>query len=397
MEEGKKGLSDSNLFSSEPVTRADTETKGAYEADLKRDDVDWLQEFSAHTVESAPDLADSTAPFNITLDDTILDSINAVPKDVSRGVSRVPITQDKHIPIVDDFNLGDMAGYKEYVKPVDVESVPKGTPEIEDTWFNGAEKGIKGMAANGRVFDEDVVVPIEMPPEENGDVVDEIVDKALGFGKTAARIGKKALTLGLSLYQDNAIHKKFEKGSLVDSGDFLFLRYNNELMAYKYKGVSMNVVIPDSVGNLPVRYVYQGFLSKGVFNNHKVRSFLSYFKEENVANMTVDALKDCATGIKSIQLPAELDMLPQNAFNNCYKLERIEIPASVRMVSPAAFNNCKLREIFFTGSCPKNLDQVKFDLGTNLHVIKEFADSYRKVIKNCNMRAAHLGYVKEVV
>lgn len=213
------------------------------------------------------------------------------------------------------------------------------------------------------------------------DKVDEYGDKAVTQIGTWLKQAAKKLVLYvptmLSNYQDKKIHKKFEKGDLVIADNFQFLMYQGELMVYKYTGTSQHILIPDYVGNLPVRYVYKGFLNKNIFDNHRVRTVLSYFKEDNISELSLDALKDSVTGVKSIQLPKELVYIPKNLFSGTGNLDMVIVPNSVRLVSPSAFSKSNISKIYFDGCTPKNLKQLQLSENSAVYCRKEYEQEYQ--------------------
>lgn len=163
----------------------------------------------------------------------------------------------------------------------------------------------------------------------------------------------KAGAIMLSKYQVNHLYNNFEKGHLVQSGDFYYLLYKDQLMAYKYSGSSMDIVIPDKVGNVAVTAVYRGLLHKTLFNNHKVRGIRKYFSED-VEDLSVDNILECYKGVKSIQLPKYLKTVP-DLFAGCQRLRSLVIPENVKMISPDLIKHSKISELYFDGEVPQNL------------------------------------------
>lgn len=213
------------------------------------------------------------------------------------------------------------------------------------------------------------------------DTMDEYGDKAMKKLGDVAKRGvsylKKQIPRWLSNYQDKKIHRKFENGALVKTDDFEFFLFQNELMVYRYTGTSQHVVIPDYVGNLPVKYVYRGFLNRNIFDNYKVRSFVSYFKDDNIQNLSVDTLKDSLSGIKSLQLPKELSYIPMNLFSGMKNMRVLIVPESVQLISPSAFIKSSLKDVYFKGPAPKNLRLMDLPDGITLYCTEEFINTYK--------------------
>ena len=163
----------------------------------------------------------------------------------------------------------------------------------------------------------------------------------------------KASAILLSKYQVNRLYNNFEKGKLIQSGDFSYLLYKGQLMAFKYSGKSMDIVIPDKVGNVAVTAVYRGLLHKTVFNNHKVRGIKQYFFDD-VEELSVESILECYRGVKSIQLPKYLKSVP-DLFGGCQRLKSVVIPASVKIISPDLIKHSRISELYFDGEVPQNL------------------------------------------
>lgn len=163
----------------------------------------------------------------------------------------------------------------------------------------------------------------------------------------------KASAILLSKYQVNRLYNNFEKGKLIQSGDFSYLLYKGQLMAFKYSGKSMDIVIPDKVGNVAVTAVYRGLLHKTVFNNHKVRGIKRYFSDD-VEELSVESILECYRGVRSIQLPKYLKSVP-DLFGGCQRLKSVVIPASVKIISPDLIKHSRISELYFDGEVPQNL------------------------------------------
>lgn len=263
------------------------------------------------------------------------------------------------------------------------------TPErkfAEKESMESAESSIRNtkMTESDNLLEEDNAQSIKAPVDKLDfllDTMDEYGDKTMKKVGDIAKRGvsylKKQIPRWLSNYQDKKIHRKFENGALVKTDDFEFFLFQNELMVYRYTGTSLHVVIPDYVGNLPVKYVYRGFLNKNIFDNYKVRSFVSYFKDDNIQSLSIDALKDSLSGIKSLQLPKELSYIPMNLFSGMKNMKVLIVPASVQLISPSAFIKSSLKDVYFRGPAPKNLRLMDLPDGVTLYCTEEFVNTYK--------------------
>ena len=234
----------------------------------------------------------------------------------------------------------------------------------------------------------------EQPVEQHqklSDVVtsvdyDKILENINDVADTTFLFGKRFLGATLGVFQEKSINKRFSKGMYVKADDFIFLCHNNELMAYKYVGSSQQPVMPDFVGNLPVRYVYSGLLSEGLIDNHNVRSFFNSFRSEEILDLSTDKLKSCIAGITSIQLSNQLLMLPRNLFSGCLNIQTIKIPKSVKVISPYCFSWSKIQKVLFEGLPPRNADILKLPKCTQVFVKPTYVALYKRLIANYRER-----------
>lgn len=314
--------------------------------------------------------------------DTNVDKLKAFA-DVEDSKDEIVAVEEPKLDFDVDFEALDKINATQDVKPIvteDKQGIERpGTQKVEE------------VAPTQKVIEEveQSFSDVEGAKQSSNNVekLNDILDKVDEYGdKAVKKLGdifkaalKKAVLFTpilLSNYQDNKIHKKFEKGDLVVADNFQFLMYQGELMVYKYTGTSMHILVPDYVGNLPVRYVYKGFLNKNIFDNHKVRTVLSYFKDDNISDLSLDALKDSMTGIKSIQLPKELVYVPRNLFSGTGSLNSVIIPESVRLVSPSAFSKSNISKVYFTGGVPKNLKRLEFPEEFSIYCKPEYVQNF---------------------
>lgn len=276
-----------------------------------------------------------------------------------------------------------------------LEDILSTKPKVEPKNFNSVQTKVQGeqKPLHGESEDKQTTNPRDEEPsskvtsgpenlDSTLDSIDEIGEKAalklVGGVRLACKRLKILAAYALSDYQDKKIHRRFEKGEHVIAGDFEFLLQNNELMVFKYRSTSPHVLIPDCVGNLPVKYVYKGFLNRNIFDNHKVRSFISYFSEENVADLSLDSLKDSCAGIKSLQFPKELVYVPRKLFSGMKLIKTVIIPDSVKLLSPSTFSKSYLENVYFEGDVPKNLHLVMLPAGCHVFCKEYYAVNYEK-------------------
>lgn len=221
------------------------------------------------------------------------------------------------------------------------------------------------------------------------DKVDFAIEKVNYAVENVGKFAKDKFVSGLSFVQNVKTVKKFKQGDFVDYLDLRFLRYNNELMLYKYNGTNMSLEIPSYVGNLPVTQINPGFL-----NFVKVKSVAKSFKSDNIQYTSASSLKDCVGSVKSIKLPNTLEVLPAKIFSGCRNLRYIIVPASVQMVHSKTFAGCYPAAIYFEGEAPVNLEYC--DIGrTKIFCRPEFAGSFANIVNVNSTKATE--EVKEIL
>jgi hypothetical protein len=186
----------------------------------------------------------------------------------------------------------------------------------------------------------------------------------------------KFLTAMADMAKFFILKSKFENGTLVQALDkekkplMLLFQLENELMAYRYLGTSLEIEIPDTVGKCPVRYLHPEFLSGGtnILSGVKMQNLKSNFSTENIANISKESIKNSLMGARSLLLPESLTMLPPRLFYHCYALHKIVIPSSVTSVSIDAFQGSGLKHIYFNGECPVGFKySVNLPKGITIH------------------------------
>lgn len=95
-----------------------------------------------------------------------------------------------------------------------------------------------------------------------------------------------------------------------------------------------NLVIPDSVDNVPVTSI----IKKG-FNN--CTSLQNVVMPNSISSIGMLAFARCSN-LRTITLSKSITSIPSRAFYNCIELRQITIPEGVVQIDAAAFQNCNL-------------------------------------------------------
>lgn len=187
-----------------------------------------------------------------------------------------------------------------------------------------------------------------------------------------------ALDCGFDRRKNKKMDLLFECGDLVKTGDFEFLRHGNELMLYRYTGISSRVEVPAYVANLPVCYVHTDFIYKNVFSNYKTRGHDAMYNEENIAGASRNLERSISDGIEEIVFPNTIKSIPGKCFLGCKKMTRIVIPESVVYLAPNAFDTSKVKDIYFNGPCPSGVTLYGIR-GCRVHVRKEYIHTFSEL------------------
>lgn len=175
-----------------------------------------------------------------------------------------------------------------------------------------------------------------------------------------------------------SIRKIMRTGTLVQSGDFEFVKTDKELILKAYKGVSNVVNIPRTVGKLPVTQISPDFLVSGSnpFDNYKTRSVKAAIQGVTLSGFDIDETNTFFSDINEVILPDTIRVILSGTFSGCYGLKRIVIPSSVVRAETGAFQKCGIREIFFLGDLPDGFDVNAFR-GDVYQYLKGFDDVQR--------------------
>lgn len=227
--------------------------------------------------------------------------------------------------------------------------------------------------------------------DENGDKVtiedkiynsletgcDVALDLMEGAGENLAFRLKRGATSLFSSFQNKMLKKKFKRNdNIIQFGDFMFYEMGDELMLYKYVGISTEIKIPSYVEGMPVSYLDKNFLR---FN--AIKSLGRGLSIERIQDVSVESIKDNLLNIKSVQLPSTLKILPSKVFAGCKRIDELIIPASVKIVQPNAFVGCRPTRIIFLGEAPKQLQDSNL-AKVRIYCKKEYFDSFFKLMRN---------------
>ena len=227
--------------------------------------------------------------------------------------------------------------------------------------------------------------------DENGDKVtiedkiynsletgcDVALDLMEGAGENLAFRLKRGVTSLFSSFQNKMLKKKFKRNdNIIQFGDFMFYEMGDELMLYKYVGISTEIKIPSYVEGMPVSYLDKNFLR---FN--AIKSLGRGLSIERIQDVSVESIKDNLLNIKSVQLPSTLKILPSRVFAGCKRIDELIIPASVKIVQPNAFVGCRPTRIIFLGEAPKQLQDSNL-AKVRIYCKKEYFDSFFKLMRN---------------
>lgn len=131
----------------------------------------------------------------------------------------------------------------------------------------------------------------------------------------------------------------------AQSGDYFYSVIGNSVQITAYTGTGGAIVIPDTLGGLPVTSI-----GDNVFGG--LESLRSVIIPDSVTSIGANAFYRCM-GLTSVVIPNSVAGIGYNAFQNCERLSSVTIPSSVTSISEQAFIDCKgLTKAFFLGNAP---------------------------------------------
>ena len=138
------------------------------------------------------------------------------------------------------------------------------------------------------------------------------------------------------------------------SDDFIFMEsilYGGARL-FQYKGVSKEVIVPESYNGMPVTRV-----AADAFRGNKYITSVVFPK--NLESIGTDALRDCPN-LASVSLPKDLKLLSSYVFYNCVSLESIELPDGMEIIDEYLFCGCKGLESITLPKCLKSIGKSAF-------------------------------------
>jgi hypothetical protein len=144
--------------------------------------------------------------------------------------------------------------------------------------------------------------------------------------------------------------------------DFRYTTNNGAIKITGYTGPGGNVVIPNTIHNLPVTTI--GDLA---FNG--VRTMTGLTIGESVRTIGQQAFYDC-TGLVNVSLGTRIATIDDFAFSRCTNLTSIVLPDSVSSVGRNAFTSCKaLAIVRLPNAMPRVEPYTFYDCDSLLHVV----------------------------
>lgn len=183
----------------------------------------------------------------------------------------------------------------------------------------------------------------------------------------------------LKEYDDDTNYKNhnWNKKNNVNSDnekddDFDYLKDEAGITICSYKGNNSEVVIPDTIDNIPVVKIKENAFER---NNNIVSVKLP----DSLTEIGSFAFYGCEN-IKFINMPKSLTDIGVCAFNSCLSLENIKIPEGVTSIKNQTFSKCKsLKKVMLPNSL-SIIEGNAFEKCTSLEEIK----LPKKVTKICN-------------
>lgn len=189
--------------------------------------------------------------------------------------------------------------------------------------------------------------------------IDEFNEHPLEAAKVVADMSKSFF---ISFMQGKQIKKFTKRGKLAIANDFEVAYFNGSAMIYKYSGTTRRVVIPSTVGGLPVQYLHPDFLNGSInpFKSHRLRA-LQVTKDDIDSMIGADYVDLLLHGITEVVLPNTLVSMSGFLFSGCRELKELFIPPSVQYCDNFVYYDSGIERIYFGGcELPKGFDASKF-------------------------------------
>ena len=137
-------------------------------------------------------------------------------------------------------------------------------------------------------------------------------------------------------------------------GNFKFDEYSDHIVLTQYIGKGVEVYIPDSIKGKPVT------------------EFGTIF----MGNMNV----------VSVHLGDNCTKIDDNAFTDCYNLQRVQIDAGVRSIGKLAFYRCQALKLAYIPACVEHIEDDAFKYCTDLIIYgssgseaERFASNFKSI------------------
>lgn len=114
--------------------------------------------------------------------------------------------------------------------------------------------------------------------------------------------------------------------------EFIYNRYTYYVTITRCLSTKGNIVIPDTISNLPVLII-----APGAFQNQTTITSVSF--SDNIITIGDNAFSNCPN-LETIKLPSGLVTLGTGAFAGCVSLKNIEIPNTIANIPGSAFSGC---------------------------------------------------------
>ena len=213
----------------------------------------------------------------------------------------------------------------------------------------------------------------------------------------------------------------------LKEGDFEYTLSGSEAKITDYVGPGGDVVVPDTLGGVPVTVIGQksfrmndtlqsvtlpstirliddeafydtpnlrsinlpNGLTEIGYEGFRASGLTSVAMPDSVTTLSIGAFRQCKN-LQSIHLSANLTEIPMDCFQDCTALQSVEIPSKVTLLNTNAFRNTTLREITIPPSVTtignlafencKNLQSVTLSYG--LKSINRYAFEYCTALKS---------------
>jgi len=133
---------------------------------------------------------------------------------------------------------------------------------------------------------------------------------------------------------------------VAPASDFTYTVYNDEATITGYKGSSAVLVIPDKIGQYPVRGI-------GSSAFEATEGIESVFIPESVTSLGYQAFK--SSSVKYVRLSGAIQEIQFQAFMSCASLVAVDIPEGIKTIGDYAFDYCtSLSQI----TLPKSITQI---------------------------------------